>query len=538
MRLNRLVMIAFLVGLLFSVGIYIQQHHDSNKVFSNIIDFKKYRMRFPEKQESLSLVVVGDIMLSRYVAQMINEYGDPGYAFRGVKWFLESGDIVFGNLENPITSGREIKVPEMVLRADPWVVSALYESGFNILSLANNHIYDFGAQGLLDTLDYLEKEAISYVGAGKNAAEAYAPRFIEVNGVKLAFLAFTDPALITHINFSQEGPSIGFLDSGKVVSSVSKAAENADFTVVYFHGGKEYASEPEETIINLAHLAIDSGADLVLGSHPHVVQKVEQYQGKFIFYSLGNFIFDQLWSQETRESIIAKISISENRVEKIEFLPVFINDECFPVPLSGEKGQELTEKLRLKLKKEIIPAWNREENSFTMLEQYVFYPDNYQSAYRLVKNRKFDLDGNGLEEEFKLSNGRMEIWTGDSLLWQSPEEWWVDNFFLGDINNDGIQEASLLVWKEGSFGPYRPFWVEEEDNSVKNHLYIYKLKEGKIKPVWQSSNLDRPNYSGTLVDFDGDGEMELLVVEGSYTDFKLRKMTLWKWNGWGFSRIL
>ena len=104
-------------------------------------------MRFPEKQESLSLVVVGDIMLSRYVAQMINEYGDPGYAFRGVKWFLESGDIVFGNLENPITSGREIKVPEMVLRADPWVVSALYESGFNILSLANNHIYDFGAQG-------------------------------------------------------------------------------------------------------------------------------------------------------------------------------------------------------------------------------------------------------------------------------------------------------------------------------------------------------------------------------------------------------
>ncbi|NLW25384.1 MAG: hypothetical protein GXY91_09160 [Clostridia bacterium] len=132
----------------------------------------------------------------------------------------------------------------------------------------------------------------------------------------------------------------------------------------------------------------------------------------------------------------------------------------------------------------------------------------------------------------------MEIWSGGSLLWQSPEEWWVDNFFLGDINNDGIQEASLLVWKEGSFGPYRPFWVEEEDNSVKNHLYIYKLKEGKIKPVWQSSNLDRPNYSGTLVDFDGDGEMELLVVEGSYTDFKLRKMTLWKWNGWGFSRIL
>ena len=129
----------------------------------------------------------------------------------------------------------------------------------------------------------MEKEAISYVGAGKNAAEAYAPCFIEVNGVKLAFLAFTDPALITHINFSQEGPSIGFLDSGKVVSAVSKAAENADFTVVYFHGGKEYASEPEETIINLAHLAIDSGADLVLGSHPHVVQKVEQYQGKFIF---------------------------------------------------------------------------------------------------------------------------------------------------------------------------------------------------------------------------------------------------------------
>lgn len=156
---------------------------------------------------------------------------------------------------------------------------------------------------------------------------------------------------------------------------------------------------------------------------------------------------------------------------------------------------------------------------------------------RLVQSRKFDLDGDGIPEKYTLRDGRITVLSGDRVIWRSPDNWWVDFFFLGDANNDGTPELNLLVWKEGSFGLYKPFWVKEEDSSVKNHLFIFKLEKGNFKPVWQSSNLDRPNYRIALIDLNGDGENELVVTEGSYTDPGKKEMTLWKWNGWGFSRI-
>ena len=156
--------------------------------------------------------------------------------------------------------------------------------------------------------------------------------------------------------------------------------------------------------------------------------------------------------------------------------------------------------------------------------------------YRLVQSRRCDLDGDGIPEKYTLRDGIITVRAGSRLIWQSPEDWWVDYFFLGDVDNDGLPELNLLVWKEGSFGPHRPFWVDEEDSSVKNHLFIFKLAEGHCKPVWQSSNLDCPNYRAALIDLDGDGENELVVIEGSYTHPGKGKGPL-KWNGWGFSRI-
>ena len=162
-------------------------------------------------------------------------------------------------------------------------------------------------------------------------------------------------------------------------------------------------------------------------------------------------------------------------------------------------------------------------------------PEKHDS---LMQHQQFDLDGNGSREEFNLRDGRITVRAGSRMIWQSPDDWWVDYFFLGDANNDGITELNLLVWKAGSFGPHKPFWLEEEDTSIKNHLFIFKLEAGNLKPVWQSSNLDCPNYRAALIDLDDDGENELVVTEGSYTDPAKQEVTLWKWNGWGFSRII
>ncbi|MFZ5944734.1 MAG: hypothetical protein ACOYVD_11525 [Bacillota bacterium] len=167
---------------------------------------------------------------------------------------------------------------------------------------------------------------------------------------------------------------------------------------------------------------------------------------------------------------------------------------------------------------------------------YTFLPDNF-FEFKLTKNKSIDLDKDGIKEDILLKNGTVNIKSGTQSIWQSPENWWVDYFLVGDINNDGVPELNMLVWKEGSFGESKPFWITEEDKNVKNHLFVFKLRDGAVKPVWQSSNLDNPNFYIEIADINGDGENELIAVEGSYVTPGERRITHWKWNGWGFTRI-
>lgn len=197
-------------------------------------------------------------------------------------------------------------------------------------------------------------------------------------------------------------------------------------------------------------------------------------------------------------------------------------------------------RMKLPVKKEskcliTLEKSHLQRNGGFVLEK--FYDRKPPLAFRVEKIVFFDLDGNGVIEEFFLRDGKITVKADSHLLWQSQNNWWVDDFFIADTNNDGIFELNLLVWKEGSFGPQQPFWIKEDDAEVKNHFFIFKLKQGKMKPVWQSSNLDSPNYCADSFDYNGDGENELLVIEGSYTDPYKREIAIWKWNGWGFFRI-
>jgi poly-gamma-glutamate synthesis protein (capsule biosynthesis protein) len=332
----------------------------------------------PKKAAEISLIAVGDISFSRSVERMTKIHGID-YPFSKISDYLRSADIVFGNLETPITAGREISSGEMIFRSNPDTEMALKNAGFNILSLANNHTMNFGQAGLKDTFKYLKQAGIKYVGAGENSDEAYRPVYLEIkevnpvrnraqtqasaisNGVKFAFLAYHNPKIVP-VSY---GAAIGragtaFIDIEKMAAAVKEAKQNVDFVIVSMHAGDEYIDKPNNYQINFAHAAIDAGADLVIGHHPHVVQTMEEYKGKYTFYSLGNFIFDQMWSQNTKRGLAVKIFFSENKITGISFLPVIIENYCQPRPADEKESAQILQRLNFSLPDWLMRPWNTE----------------------------------------------------------------------------------------------------------------------------------------------------------------------------------
>lgn len=152
----------------------------------------------------------------------------------------------------------------------------------------------------------------------------------------------------------------------------------------------------------------------------------------------------------------------------------------------------------------------------------------------------FDWDGDGQEESFWLDGGVMTVARGPDLIWRSPPEWRVTSFVLAESMHDGQTKLNLSVWKPGSYGPSKPFWLEEEDESVKNHLFIMRLVEGQVKPAWQSSNLPKPICSFDFEDIDLDGRLELVVQEGDYEgafECQPKRIKYMQWKMWNFFEL-
>lgn len=257
----------------------------------------------------------------------LKKQNDINYPFLKIRDYLKSADLVFGNLETPITPGPEIPDFEMIFRSNPGTEQALKQAGFSILSLANNHTQNFGEKGLKDTLSYLGNAGIKYVGAGENEQEAYQPVYIEKKGIRFALLAYNDTDVVP-ASYEAIGNHAGtaFMRIDKMTEAVKEAKQKADFVIVSIHAGTEYVNKPNASQVNFAHAAVEAGADLVIGHHPHVVQTLEKHKGKYIFYSLGNFVFDQPQSQETKEGLAIKIYFTKDKINKISLLPVVMEN--------------------------------------------------------------------------------------------------------------------------------------------------------------------------------------------------------------------
>ncbi|HHT47882.1 MAG TPA: hypothetical protein GXZ98_01125 [Firmicutes bacterium] len=296
---------------------------------------------------AFTLAAAGDMMFSRKVAATSLRQGDYRYPFFKVAPLLRRATITLANLEGPLSDqGRQLNM----FRGAPEFIEGLLYAGIDLVSLANNHIMDYGTVAFLDTMERLTAHGLDYVGAGPDLATARQGRLLNLGGVQVGFLAYTEvgPGFTytrepQHWAATAELPGVVPATIDYVKEDIAHLKQRADLVVVSFHWGKEYAHYPTAQQQILAKTAVAAGADLVLGHHPHALQGLA-FEGKAIIaYSLGNFIFDQL-PEATRQGLILEAACDRWGVRQLRCAPVWIEDEQ-PQIATGEEARRIMDLL-------------------------------------------------------------------------------------------------------------------------------------------------------------------------------------------------
>lgn len=244
--------------------------------------------------QPVTLLFAGDVYFSDYVKNAYRQAGGiSGVLDDGIRQEIANADIFMVNQEFPFTErGEKVPDKQFNFRVSPEWVSVLKEMDVDLVTLANNHILDYGKQGLLDSCDTLKEAGIAYVGGGKDFDEAKKLVTMEAGGRTIGFLGTSRVYMDGSWAAGKEHPGVfSTYDSSKPLEEIQKAKEQCDYLVVYVHWGIERSTEPEAYQRTMGQAYIDAGADLVVGSHPHVLQPIETYKDKTIAYSLGNFVF-------------------------------------------------------------------------------------------------------------------------------------------------------------------------------------------------------------------------------------------------------
>lgn len=241
-----------------------------------------------------TILIGGDILLSQYVLNAYDQAGGiDGVLDEHYRSAIERADLFLANQEFPFSNrGTAAPDKEFTFRLPPERVSIFQEMGLDIVSLANNHALDYGREALTDTIETLDGAGISHLGAGENLDEAKAPVIRDINGIRIGFIGAT--RVIPAADWAATNLGSGMLatyDPAVLLEEIRSLRQHCDYLIVYVHWGIERAEKPQEYQRELGQLYLDAGADLVVGSHPHVLQGIEYYHDKPVVYSLGNFIF-------------------------------------------------------------------------------------------------------------------------------------------------------------------------------------------------------------------------------------------------------
>ncbi|MFH2070519.1 MAG: CapA family protein [Elusimicrobiota bacterium] len=268
----------------------------------------KDRTPLSKNRDSLTIVAVGDVLLARKGIEYHIKMSGEKYPFEKIGGLLKSADISFCNMECSLSDRGEPLNKQWQLRGSPKRVESLKYAGFDVVNLANNHTMDFGELALLDTIRYLNENKILAVGAGRDIEEATAGVIIPVGEIRVGFLGYS-AIVSTDCIAKTKKPGVAPTWPAKLMKeSIKKLKARAHIVFVSFHWGEEKSYYPTKSQKYLARHAIDSGADIVVGHHPHVMQGIEFYKNKPIVYSLGNFVFMPP-KDEQNETIIVEFML-------------------------------------------------------------------------------------------------------------------------------------------------------------------------------------------------------------------------------------
>lgn len=321
------------------------------------------------EEPSISLLAAGDITLGQHFETFTDEQLAKGawtaddarhYAFDLLREQTAAADLFVANLECPFTWRGEKIAKNFNFRARPELSGVLLDGGLDAVSLANNHLFDYGAEGVVDTITTLRAHGLPFFGAGMDLAGARAPAILERKGVKVAFLGYfflgdrnIEPP---EVYATDRKPGVAGCYRGDgcigamVEADVKAARTRADLVIPFFHWGREAQDEVTDYQRLLARRAVDAGAALVLGSHPHVIHGIERYKGVPIVYSMGNFVFGGNWGPRDEFAIAVRARLTKAGVQSLEVLPMqFTNppDRRFqPRWLEGAQAQPVLDRVR------------------------------------------------------------------------------------------------------------------------------------------------------------------------------------------------
>lgn len=297
------------------------------------------------EEEKITILACGDIMLADFyfnigmgLGSLIKEKGS-NQIFENIRPLLQTGDLLVGNLECPISDSSTCNgLHKREFLASPTVIRTLFDEGFRILNIANNHISQHGFNAFKDTIRNLEDNGIAVVGEIHSGNNKQHLIIKTIKGKKLGFLSYS----LVDDHFEQSPWYYAYRPNKKdILDQIGKAKKECDFLTIMLHWGEEFINFPSQSQVELAHDLIDGGCDLIIGSHSHVFQGVEQYHGKVIAYSLGNFVFSMPWKL-TRVTGILKIQLNSKGLT-YSVIPIWIDQNFNPI-IPHKKHKEYVDK--------------------------------------------------------------------------------------------------------------------------------------------------------------------------------------------------